>query len=80
MAATTSRCPPARTKNRMPGSIAVETQRLTIAPGYTGVIGQRGKWWIGWIDEIAGVNSQARTRDELIENLGSALEETLEMR
>lgn len=64
----------------MPGSNAVETQWLAIAPGYTGVIRQRGRWWIGWIDEIRGVNSHGETRDELIENLGSALEEALEMR
>ena len=64
----------------MPGWNAVETQRLAIAPGYTGVIGQRGRWWIGWIDEIRGVNSQGETRDELIDNLGSALEDALEMR
>jgi predicted RNase H-like HicB family nuclease len=43
------------------------------------VIEQRGRWWIGWVDEIRGVNSQGETRDELIENLGSALEEALEM-
>jgi predicted RNase H-like HicB family nuclease len=58
----------------------METQRLTIAPGYTGVIARRGRWWIGWIDEIRGVNSQGETRNELIENLGSALQEALEMR
>ncbi|HYR10601.1 MAG TPA: hypothetical protein VEQ60_22685 [Longimicrobium sp.] len=58
----------------------MEKERLTIAPGCTGVIGQRGRWWIGWIDEIRGINSQAETRDELIESLGSALEEALEMR
>jgi predicted RNase H-like HicB family nuclease len=58
----------------------VETQRIAIAPGCTGVIGRRGRWWIGWIEEIGGANSQAETRDELIENLGSALEEALEMR
>ncbi|WP_420125574.1 type II toxin-antitoxin system HicB family antitoxin [Longimicrobium sp.] len=58
----------------------METERLRIALGYTGVISQRGGWWIGWIDEIAGVNSQAKTRGELIENLGSALDEALEMR
>lgn len=64
----------------MLGLRTVETQRLAIAPGYTGVIRQRGRWWIGWIDEIRGVNSQGETRDELIQNLGSALQEALEMR
>ena len=46
---------------------------------YTAVIQQRERWWIGWIAEVPGVNSQGRTRDELIENLQSALEEALEM-
>ena len=42
---------------------------------YTALIQQRGKWWIGWVEEIPGVNSQGETRDELIENLRSALKE-----
>ena len=46
---------------------------------YTAVIQQRERWWIGWIAEVPGVNSQGATRDELIENLQSALEEALEM-
>lgn len=48
--------------------------------GYVATIQPAGRWWIGWIDEVRGVNSQGETRDELIENLGSALEEALEMR
>jgi predicted RNase H-like HicB family nuclease len=46
---------------------------------YTAVVQQREHWWIGWVEEIPGVNSQGATRDELIENLASALEEALEM-
>jgi predicted RNase H-like HicB family nuclease len=46
---------------------------------YTAVIKRDGDWWIGWIEEIPGVNSQGRTRQELIENLRSALAEALEM-
>ena len=46
---------------------------------YNAVIQQDGDWWIGWIEEIPGVNSQGATRDELIGNLQSALEEALEM-
>jgi predicted RNase H-like HicB family nuclease len=40
---------------------------------------QSGPWWIGWIAEIPGVNSQGASREELLENLQSALEEALEM-
>jgi len=46
---------------------------------YTAIISKDGDWWIGWIKEIRGVNSQGETREELIENLRSALEEALEM-
>jgi len=44
----------------------------------TAVIKQDGGWWIGWIEEIPGVNSQGETREELMENLRSALGEALE--
>jgi predicted RNase H-like HicB family nuclease len=50
-----------------------------MASTYTAVIQQRDEWWIGWIEEIPGVNSQGRTREELLENLDSALQEALEM-
>lgn len=46
---------------------------------YTAVIQQDGRWWVGWLEEIPGVNSQGETRDELMENLHSALLEALEM-
>jgi len=46
---------------------------------FTAVIKQDGDWWIGWIEEVPGVNSQGETREELISNLRSALEEALEM-
>ena len=46
---------------------------------YTAVIQRNGLWWIGWVTEVPGVNSQGKTREELIENLSSALNEALEM-
>jgi predicted RNase H-like HicB family nuclease len=46
---------------------------------YTAVVQQRGPWWIGWIEEVSGVNSQGATREELLENLQSAVHEALEM-
>lgn len=45
---------------------------------YKAIIKKDSGWWIGWIEEIPGVNSQGRTRSELIENLRSALHEALE--
>ena len=46
---------------------------------YTAVIGRDGKWWIGWVEEIPGVNGQGTTREACLESLRSALKEALEM-
>jgi predicted RNase H-like HicB family nuclease len=46
---------------------------------YKVVVKQDGDWWIGWVEEVPGVNSQGATREELLENLRDALEEALEM-
>ena len=46
---------------------------------YTAVIKQDDGWWIGWIEEIPGVNCQEKTRDELMETLRVTLKEALEM-
>ena len=45
---------------------------------YTAVIRQDGNWWIGWIEEVPGVNCQEATRDELLESLKITLREALE--
>ena len=45
---------------------------------FTVVIKQDAGWWIGWVQEIPGVNSQGKTRVELLKNLRSALKEVLE--
>jgi predicted RNase H-like HicB family nuclease len=45
---------------------------------YTALIQQRGDWWIGWIEEIPGVNCQERTREELLDTLQITLIEALE--
>lgn len=46
---------------------------------FSEVIQRDGAFWIGWIEEIPGVNSQGETREELLENLHSALKEILGM-
>ena len=46
---------------------------------YTAVIQQSAEWWIGWVEEVPGVNSQGASREELLDNLRDALEEALEM-
>jgi predicted RNase H-like HicB family nuclease len=50
-----------------------------MAANYTAVVQQHGEWWIGWVEEVPGVNSQGRTREDLLDNLRDALDEALEM-
>ena len=50
-----------------------------MTPKYTALIQQHDDWWIGWVEEVPGVNSQGKTREELLDNLRDALEEMLEM-
>ena len=45
---------------------------------FTAIMKQAGEWWIGWIEEIPGVNCQERTREDLIETLRLTLKEALE--
>jgi predicted RNase H-like HicB family nuclease len=47
---------------------------------FNAVIKQDAGWWIGWVQEIPGVNSQGKTRAELLKNLRSALQEALEFK
>ncbi len=50
-----------------------------MANSYTAVTEQDDGWWIGWIEEIPGVNCQERTRDELLLSLRATLAEALEL-
>jgi len=45
---------------------------------YTALIKQDGDWWIGWIEEVPGVNCQEKTRNELLDTLRITLREALE--
>ncbi len=45
---------------------------------YTAVVKQTGDWWIGWIEEVPGVNCQERTREALEKTLRVTLTEALE--
>lgn len=40
---------------------------------FTAVYKKSGKWYLGWIEEIPGVNTQGRTIEETKENLKEAL-------
>lgn len=46
---------------------------------FTAVYRKDGKWYVGWIEEIPGVNTQGRTLKELRENLYDALSLVLEV-
>jgi predicted RNase H-like HicB family nuclease len=44
---------------------------------YTAIIKQDDDWWLGWIEEIPGVNCQEATHEKLIESLKITLREAL---
>lgn len=46
---------------------------------YTAVVKQVGAWWIGWIEELPGVNCQESTHEELVTSLRETLREALEL-
>jgi predicted RNase H-like HicB family nuclease len=45
---------------------------------YTAIVKKEGKWWIGWIEEVPGVNCQEPTQEALLESLKETLKEALE--
>lgn len=48
-----------------------------MANTYTAIIKQDGDWWIGWIEEVPGVNCQERSKEELLVSLRETLEEAI---
>ena len=50
---------------------------MTEMQNYTAVLKQEGPWWIGWIEEIPGVNCQEATKEELLESLQVTLREAI---
>lgn len=55
-----------------------EGDYITMAKKYTAVYEKRGKWYIGYIKGLAGVNSQGKTLAEVKRNLKEALNLVLE--
>ncbi|MCI5107101.1 MAG: hypothetical protein MRY76_10345 [Pseudomonadales bacterium] len=45
---------------------------------YTAVIKQDGDWWIGWVEEVPGVNCQEASKEALIKSLSDTLKEALD--
>jgi predicted RNase H-like HicB family nuclease len=50
-----------------------------VAQTYTAVVKQEADGWIGWIEEVPGVNCQETTREQLLESLRVTLAEAIEL-
>lgn len=50
-----------------------------MAQTFTAVYKKQGKWYIGWVEEIPGVNTQGKTFKEVKDNLKEALALVLEV-
>ncbi len=50
---------------------------MSTTTAYTAVIRQDGHWWIGWVEEVPGVNAQEQSREALLESLREVLREAL---
>ena len=46
---------------------------------FTAVVKQDGPHWIGWIEEVPGINCQESSREELLVALRECLSEALEL-
>lgn len=44
---------------------------------FTAITKKDGDWWIGWIEEVPGVNAQGETKEELMSSLREILSEAL---
>ena len=45
---------------------------------FTAIIKNDGPWWIGWIEEVSGVNAQEETKEKLLLSLREILAEALD--
>jgi predicted RNase H-like HicB family nuclease len=45
---------------------------------FTAVIEKKGRWYVAWVEEIPGVNTQSKTLAEARRNLKEALQLILE--
>jgi len=49
-----------------------------MAANYTAIVKKDGAWWLGWIEEVPGVNAQEKTRSKLMASLKEVLAEALD--
>jgi predicted RNase H-like HicB family nuclease len=52
---------------------------MYMANRFTAVYKKSGNWYVGWVEEIPGVNTQGKTLREAKENLKEALALVLEV-
>jgi len=48
-------------------------------PVYTALLKQADDWWVGWIEEVPGVNCQEKSREALLESLRTTLKGALDL-
>lgn len=53
-------------------------RRARASGAFTAVLQKRGRWYVAYVEEIPGVNTQGRTLAEARRNLREALREVLE--
>jgi predicted RNase H-like HicB family nuclease len=51
---------------------------IAMNPAFTAIVKKDGDWWIGWIEEVPGVNAQEHTKEKLLGSLKEILREALE--
>ena len=45
---------------------------------FTAIFEREGEWWIGYVEELPGANTQGRTLEEVRENLKEAVQLIIE--
>ena len=45
---------------------------------YTAIIKNIESWWVGWIEEVPGVNCQEKNRSDLLRSLKTTLKEAID--
>lgn len=55
-----------------------EINLATMNTTFTAILKKDGPWWIGWIEEVSGVNAQEETKEKLLSSLREILSEALE--